>query len=331
MWHVVMVRQGNGYGGGGSRRLERGLDERGPDDGDRGRRRRGQEVGAVGHVPVVLHNLLNDLTLVVVEYTGAEVVLYLVLQDGVFLACKKKKNMQTTRSIVDSGTGEHFERSTYNNSKNAHLKITRYVETDGDKSSLNSDQYRNILLPIRSSLSTATVSNALLIMGYSSSTSLKLSTDSEYRRQYVSARTLAVLRPRVSRQISARQEMVTEQDSEDEAPSGAAEPAGLVQPSLQKESEAKTLGRCHLNDKWRKLNPRRGLGNDRKADLTEVGCGESPRISAPQRNLLHADDPVLDEVHLLADGALPDDVIPGLEHLEPQPGHKIKELNREEF
>jgi len=34
----------------------------------------------------------------------------------------------------------------------------------------------------------------------------------------------------------------------------------------------------------------------------------------------HADDTVLYEVHLLADGALPDDVIPGLEHLKPQPG-----------
>lgn len=58
-------------------------------------------------------------------------------------------------------------------------------------------------LPIRSSLSRATVSKARLIIGYSSSTSLKLSTDREYRRQYVSARTLAVLLPRVSKQISA--------------------------------------------------------------------------------------------------------------------------------
>lgn len=36
---------------------------------------------------------------------------------------------------------------------------------------------------------------------------------------------------------------------------------------------------------------------------------------------------VLDEVHLLANGALPDDVIPGLEHLKPQLGqhgcHKV--------
>lgn len=42
----------------------------------------------MGHVPVMLHNLLDDLILLVVEYTRAEVVLYFVLQDGVFLACK---------------------------------------------------------------------------------------------------------------------------------------------------------------------------------------------------------------------------------------------------
>lgn len=58
-------------------------------------------------------------------------------------------------------------------------------------------------LPMRSNRSTATVSKARRIMGCSSNTSLKLSTLREYRRQYVSARTLAVLRPRVSRQISA--------------------------------------------------------------------------------------------------------------------------------
>lgn len=57
-------------------------------------------------------------------------------------------------------------------------------------------------LPMRSSLSTATVSKARLIIGCSSRTSLKLSTLREYRRQYVSARTLAVLRPRVNKQIS---------------------------------------------------------------------------------------------------------------------------------
>lgn len=38
-------------------------------------------------------------------------------------------------------------------------------------------------LPMRSKRSSATVSKARLIMGYSSSTSLKLSTDSEYSRQ----------------------------------------------------------------------------------------------------------------------------------------------------
>lgn len=58
------------------------------------------------------------------------------------------------------------------------------------------------VLPMRSSRSMATVSNARRIMGYSSSTSLKWSTEREKRRQYVSARTLAVRLPLVSRQIS---------------------------------------------------------------------------------------------------------------------------------
>ena len=54
----------------------------------------------MGHVPVVLHDLLDDLVLLAVERTGAEVVLYLVLQDGVFLAFKstcpdKHKNRHT--------------------------------------------------------------------------------------------------------------------------------------------------------------------------------------------------------------------------------------------
>lgn len=59
-------------------------------------------------------------------------------------------------------------------------------------------------LPIRSNRSTATVSKARRIIGCSSNTSLKLSTLREYRRQYVSARTLAVLRPRVNKQISPK-------------------------------------------------------------------------------------------------------------------------------
>lgn len=62
-------------------------------------------------------------------------------------------------------------------------------------------------IPILSSLSIATVSKALLIMGYSSRTSLKLSTEREYRRQYVSARTLAVRRPLVKRQISGKRKI----------------------------------------------------------------------------------------------------------------------------
>lgn len=62
-------------------------------------------------------------------------------------------------------------------------------------------------IPILSSLSIATVSKALLIIGYSSRTSLKLSTEREYRRQYVSARTLAVRRPLVRRQISGERKI----------------------------------------------------------------------------------------------------------------------------
>lgn len=40
----------------------------------------------MSHVSVVLHDLLDDLVLLVVESAGAEVVLDLVLQDGVLHA-----------------------------------------------------------------------------------------------------------------------------------------------------------------------------------------------------------------------------------------------------
>lgn len=60
------------------------------------------------------------------------------------------------------------------------------------------------ILPMRSNRSMATVSKARRIMGYSSSTSLKWSTEREKSRQYVSARTLAVRLPLVSRQISVK-------------------------------------------------------------------------------------------------------------------------------
>lgn len=83
--------------------MERSLDEGGPDDrGRRGRRLEWsvlQKVCAVGHVSVMLHNLLDDLILLVVEYTRAEIVLYLMLQDGVFLAfestCTDKQTKNT--------------------------------------------------------------------------------------------------------------------------------------------------------------------------------------------------------------------------------------------
>lgn len=40
----------------------------------------------MSHVPVMLHNLLDDLILLAVENPRAEVMLHLMLQDGVFLA-----------------------------------------------------------------------------------------------------------------------------------------------------------------------------------------------------------------------------------------------------
>lgn len=57
-----------------------------------------------------------------------------------------------------------------------HRSTTKLINVDASRSDVT-------LLPILSNLSMATVSKALLIMGYSSSTSLKLSTESEYRRQ----------------------------------------------------------------------------------------------------------------------------------------------------
>lgn len=40
----------------------------------------------MGHVSIMLYNLLDDLIFLVVEYTRTEVVLDFVLQDRVFLA-----------------------------------------------------------------------------------------------------------------------------------------------------------------------------------------------------------------------------------------------------
>lgn len=58
----------------------------------------------MGHVPVVLDYLLDDLILLVVEYTGTEVVLHLMLQDGVFLAWRHKdKQTDVQRATSEKG------------------------------------------------------------------------------------------------------------------------------------------------------------------------------------------------------------------------------------
>lgn len=67
-----VVSQRDGDRGGGGRCLEGSLDERSPYDGrgrGRGRgRARVQQVGAVCHLPVVLHYLLDDFVLLVVKH-----------------------------------------------------------------------------------------------------------------------------------------------------------------------------------------------------------------------------------------------------------------------
>lgn len=56
----------------------------------------------MGHVPVMLHNLLDDLILLVVEYSRAEVVLHFVLKDGVFLAFKRTQIQKAIRKSLIS-------------------------------------------------------------------------------------------------------------------------------------------------------------------------------------------------------------------------------------
>lgn len=94
---VRVVGEGQGHGRGGRGGLQGRLDEGRPDDGRRGGRGVGSgacladEVGAVGHVAVVLHDLLDDLVLLVVEGTRAQVVLHLVLENGALLACRRRE------------------------------------------------------------------------------------------------------------------------------------------------------------------------------------------------------------------------------------------------
>lgn len=68
-WELGLVGQGQSQGSGGSGRLERSLDQGGPDDGCGrwGDRRRVQaaldQLRALRHVTVVLHYSLDDFTL----------------------------------------------------------------------------------------------------------------------------------------------------------------------------------------------------------------------------------------------------------------------------
>lgn len=45
----------------------------------------------MGHIPVVLHNLLDDLVFLVVQNSGIKIPLDLMLEDRVFLSCEDKK------------------------------------------------------------------------------------------------------------------------------------------------------------------------------------------------------------------------------------------------
>lgn len=65
-----VVSEGYGHRSGSGSGLQRRLDQRGPDDGRGGRGGRGgslDTVRTVRHLTVVLHNLLDDLVLLVVE------------------------------------------------------------------------------------------------------------------------------------------------------------------------------------------------------------------------------------------------------------------------
>lgn len=67
-----VVGEGYGYRSGGCCSLQRCLDQRGPDDRGGGRGGGGGSLDAVrtvSHLAVMLHNLLDDLILLVVEDT----------------------------------------------------------------------------------------------------------------------------------------------------------------------------------------------------------------------------------------------------------------------
>lgn len=94
---------------GGSCSLQGCLDQRSPDDrggcgGSSGGGGRSLDiVGAVCHLSVVLHYLLDDLILLVVENTRIEVMLDFMQQNGIFLACgesEERKSHSVTSNLL---------------------------------------------------------------------------------------------------------------------------------------------------------------------------------------------------------------------------------------
>lgn len=92
-----MVGKSYCYRSGGCCSLQGRLDQRSPDDwggcgscscGCGGRSL--HIVSTVCHLSVVLHDLLDDLILLVVEDTRVEVVLDFMQQDGIFLTCREQ-------------------------------------------------------------------------------------------------------------------------------------------------------------------------------------------------------------------------------------------------
>lgn len=152
---------------------------------------------------------------------------------------------------------------------------------------------------MRSKRSTATVSKARRIIGCSSRTSLKLSTLREYKRQYVSARTLAVLRPQVSKQIS-----------EEEKNTGIK--VNRVYSSCKKNFLFLVFFKKCFASRKKGLTPEIGT-------ITQFGFF----VASGQ----YADPSVLNEVHLTPNSSFTYDEVSWLKHLEPELGqhcgHKV--------
>lgn len=92
----MVMSEGDGHRRGGGCRLQWSSDQRCPDDWGWAGLGRSCFLDGLGHLSVMLHDLLDDLTLLVVQRSRVEVVLYLVQQDGVLLTCPKRQNRART-------------------------------------------------------------------------------------------------------------------------------------------------------------------------------------------------------------------------------------------